>query len=163
MEQPFIDFCACGSAQAAADVAGKEFPGYIIAEMVPTDPAPDSLLATVTQEWSSGMGTRLTSYPAWSYDGVLAVKYAIEAGASSREELLQYLPQIDGEGLTTQLKFDETLRPVGGATLTALEQVGTGVDDLEPIASYTLAPDGTVTANFVEDCASRSTCQTGGG
>lgn len=159
MGQPFLDLCACGTAQASVDVAKSDYIGYIVAEMVPANPAPDSLLATVEGEWKSKFGTSLTSYPAWSYDGVLAVAYAIEAGATSREQILDYLPKVDGPGLTTEIHFNSDLRADKGASLTALEQTGPGVDDLEPIASYSLSVDGSVSQLSVADCSARPTCQ----
>ena len=108
---PFIDYCVCGTAQAAVEVAGEDYVGYIIGEMIPFERPADTLLGMVSDEWESRFDTRLTSYGAWGYDGVLVVAEAIALGAETREELLDFIPEVDIPGLTTQLNFNEELRP----------------------------------------------------
>jgi branched-chain amino acid transport system substrate-binding protein len=163
IEAPFMDYCACGSAQAGLDVAKENYIGFIIAEGVPYERPSGSLLEKIADQWQKENGTRLSSYPAWSYDGVLAAVAAIEAGATKREDIIGQFGKIDQEGVTTQLKFTDSLRPES-TPLVFLEQTGPKLDDVEPVASYKLPATGN---NFergsVEDCSARATCAKPGG
>lgn len=161
IQAPFIDFCACGTAEAGLKVAGEQYVGYIISEQIPFEKEEGTRLADVAERWQNATGDRLRSYVAWSYDGVLAVAAAIAAGAESREELLDHFPEVDVEGLTTRLKFTEELRPQS-YTLVLLEQTGTSIDDVEQVAHYTYTVDGTLERHFLAECASRPTCQSAG-
>jgi branched-chain amino acid transport system substrate-binding protein len=155
---PFMDYCACGSAQAGVDVAKDDYKGFIIAEGVPFDRPAGSLLEKIAKQWQDKYGTRLNSYPAWSYDGVLATVAAIEAGASKREDILAKMKQVDVEGLTTRIRFSEALRPQE-TPLIFLEQTGTGLDDVEQVGAYkTFATGDNFERGDIADCASRPTC-----
>jgi branched-chain amino acid transport system substrate-binding protein len=163
IEAPFMDYCACGSAQAGLDVAKEDYIGFIIAEGVPYERPSGSLLEKIADQWQQENGTRLSSYPAWSYDGVLAAVAAIEAGASKREDIIGQFGKIDQEGVTTQLKFTDSLRPES-TPLIFLEQVGPKLDDVEPVASYKLPATGSdFERESIEDCSARSTCAKPGG
>jgi branched-chain amino acid transport system substrate-binding protein len=163
IEAPFMDYCACGSAQAGLDVAKEDYIGFIIAEGVPFERPEGSLLEKIGTQWEDENGTRLSSYPAWSYDGVLTAVAAIEAGASKREEIIQHFADIDQEGLTTQLKFTDDLRPES-TPLVFLEQTGPKLGDVEPVASYSLPATGTgFERGSVESCSKRPTCASAGG
>jgi branched-chain amino acid transport system substrate-binding protein len=158
IEAPFMDYCACGSAQAGIDVAKDDYVGFIIAEGVPFDRPAGSLLEKVATQWQEKYDSHLNSYSAWSYDGVLATVAAIEGGASSREQLLEQLHKIDEEGVTTQLKFTGELRPET-TSLVLLEQTGPTLDDVEPVATYKLDSEGSSFERLsIEDCSARPTC-----
>jgi branched-chain amino acid transport system substrate-binding protein len=157
IDAPFVDYCACGSAEAGLDVAKENGVGYIYGEGVPSERPEGSLLATVAKQWEEKYGNHLNTYATWSYEGVLATVAAIEAGASKREDILPNLQKIDAEGLTTRLKFSEELRPET-TWLVLWEQTGPGLDDAEPVASYKLSRDGSFERQSIEDCSARPTC-----
>ncbi len=157
MDQPFIDFIANGPSQTAVDAGGKELIGFVFGEFLPADRTGE--LAAVTEEWETRHKKPLSYYPAYAYDSVLATVAAMEAGADSREAILEHISKIDVPGLVGQLKFTEDLR-IEARPFLMLEQTGPTLADLETVAEYTLNPDGTADSVGVADCSARSTCQT---
>jgi branched-chain amino acid transport system substrate-binding protein len=156
---PVVDFTDSGTNQQCAQAAGRSFTGMAFGDYL-TFPAPaGSALEKAANQFKAKFSQPFGSYPAYSYDGVQAVKCAIEDGANTREELLTYLPKINCPGVTGQLKFIGN-RP-GERVLTREEATGTTVDSLEAVAYYIGKADGTATLTKLAagKCADRPTCK----
>ncbi len=156
---PILDFTDSGTNQQCAAAAGKSYVGMAFGDYL-TFPAPaGSPLETAAKKFTAKYSQPFGSYPAYSYDSVLAVKCAIEDGANTREDLNKYLPNINCPGVTGQLKFVNN-RP-GERTLTREEATGSTVDALEAVAYYVGKADGTATLTKLVNgkCADRPTCK----
>lgn len=155
---PIVDFTGSGTGQSCVEAAGDAYTGLVFSVEIPLPPPPGSLFERVNEEYRDQFGEDMNAYAVRGYDSVLVVKYAIEAGAESREQLLDYVKQIDGEGLGGTLEFTEDLRP-GPRTLTFLEATAPELDALDPVAQYVLNPDLSIEVVYVAECADRETCQ----
>lgn len=155
---PIIDFEGAGTSNSCIQAGGKAYVGLAFGEYIPFPPPPGSTYAKVAAAFQAKYNAPMGSYPAYSYDSVLAVKCALEDGAKTREDLLQYLGKVDCPGVTGQLKF-QGLRPLE-RTLTVLEATGDTLDAREPVATYDLLVDGTARlVKLLATCADRPTCK----
>jgi branched-chain amino acid transport system substrate-binding protein len=159
LKQPIIDFTVSGTGPSCVKEGGKYYNGLIFGDALPANAAPGSLQAKIDAEYRTKYNQGLPGYAAYAYDSVLAAEYAIADGAKTREDMVKYLANVDGNGIAGPIKF-QGMRPTA-RTLTWYEVSvsSSGVGQQDPIAVYTLFPDGTAKQQSVADCSSRPTCQ----
>ncbi len=154
--QPIIDLTDSSTGDSCRKQAGAAYAGMIFGDLNPQNPPAGSLTEKAIKEFDGQYHTTMSYYAGNGYDTVLAVKYAIEAGAKSRDQLLKYLAQAKGPGVLGDIAFNG--QRIGVRTLSFLEANKAGA--LEPVGSYTLYPNNSWKRRSVAKCASRPTCQT---
>jgi branched-chain amino acid transport system substrate-binding protein len=153
---PIVDFTGSGTSTTCVQAAGAAYVGMAFGLTFPFPPPAGSYLEKVSKEFQAKYSQAFTLYPSYSYDSVLAVKCAIEDGASTREDLVNFLPKINCQGTTGPLKFTDN-RP-GERTLTEVEATAPNVDALEPVAIYTAVDKTATLVKLIAKCADRPTC-----
>ena len=155
LAQPTIDISDSFTGSSCKAQAGHYYAGMIFGDMLPANPSPSSLTAKVSGEYQQRYGQLMSYYAGDGYDTVLAIKYAIEAGARTREDLVSYLGKASGPGVGGPIFFQQ--KRIGKRFLTFEEADAHG--NLSPVGEYELFPDGTYKRLRVADCSKRPTCQ----
>lgn len=137
MPQRFVDFLGEGWGTTFASSAGSALSQGEYYEMNPANPFParGSLGATMDQRFEQKFGKRMPTSALHTFDSVLSIKAMIDAGATSKEDLLDYLPKASGTGLLGQIAFDSELRPIERVA-TMSRVTGPGTRDRELVATY---------------------------
>ena len=154
---PSIDLTDSFTSDSCASSAGQYYKGMIFGNLLPAKATPGGLLAKVSAEFQAKFHQQMSYYAGNGYDSVLAVEYAIMAGAKNRTQLLKYLAKDSGPGVTGPISFVH--QRIGRRYLSFLEATSsTGA--LQPVAEYALAPNGSWKKIFVKSCKARPSCQT---
>lgn len=143
LEQAVVDFLAEGWSQPFADAAGSalsEGKQYVIDGSDAYPPA-GSLAETIEKLYQDTYGQPMPAGAKTTFDSVLTINAAIEAGATSKHDLLDYLPKAEGEGVLGPIGFDDDLRP--GERYTSVSEVGPGGEHTK-VARYLLVGDSRV-------------------
>lgn len=154
---PILDLSASGTSQACAESAGEDYVGALFGQYLKLPAEPGSLLDTVGAQYADEYGGQINSYAAYAYDSVLLAVQAIADGASSREEMQEYMEKVDIPGLAGQIKFQDRRPTVRYFSIQ--EATGTNATDLEVISTYELKVDGTAELLEQLSCADRPSCQ----
>lgn len=153
---PFLDFGSGGIDPSATKEAGKDQIGFEFgAFLLPGGIG--KLGVTVSKEFQTKYAIPMTYYAAYTYDSILAVEYAIDAGATSRTQLLKYMHKVNGPGVTGQIQFSSRLR-ILNRPFYILEGLTAKYGDTAVVATYTLHSNGTVQRDAELTCAKRPTC-----
>lgn len=155
MAQPVIDLTESYTGASCQKEAGKYYEGMIFGNLLPAHSSPSSLTVKVGNEFRKRFGQEMSYYGADGYDSVLSVEYAMEKGARSRTQLLDYLGKISGPGAGGPLKFTD--KRIGVRYLTFEEVTANG--GLSPVGQYVLYPNETFKRISVANCAARASCQ----
>jgi branched-chain amino acid transport system substrate-binding protein len=139
LDQPVVDFNQAYTSKACRDEAGKDYAGMVFGSIMPKDIPPDSFTGKIMAQYKQSYGDDMSFFAANAYNSVLALVYAVEAGAQDRSQLGDYLAKVDGEGVGYRVRFTD--RRIGPRNLTYLEAQADG--SLKPIAEYELLPDNT--------------------
>jgi branched-chain amino acid transport system substrate-binding protein len=152
-----VDFTDSGTSQSCVQAAGSAYVGLAFGQYIAYPPTPGSKYADAFNKFQAKYNNPMGSYPAYSYDSVVAVECALMDGAKTREDLVTYLPKINCTGITGQLQF--TNNKPSARTLTRTEASSNSASALDPVVIYTGFPDGTAKlVKVVATCASRPTC-----
>ena len=145
MEQPFVDFLGEGWGQTFSDAAGSSLTQGDVYQMDPANVFPEkgSLLEEMDAKFKDENGKNIPTASMHSFDSVLTIAAAIEAGATSKSDLLQYITKAKGDGLLGPIDFTKDLTPKERfGTMSKVS--GPDPQDREKAASYTMKSDGTV-------------------
>jgi branched-chain amino acid transport system substrate-binding protein len=156
MKQPVIDFNQAYTSKACQEEGGKDYEGIVFGSILPKDIAPDSYTGKIMAQYKTKFGEEMSFLAANAYNSVLAVQYAVEAGAEDRSQLGEFLAKVDGPGVGYQVQFQD--QRIGPRNLTYFEAQADG--SLDPIAEYQILPNETYKRLWVADCAKRPSCQT---
>lgn len=144
MEQPYVDFLGEGWGETffdtAGDVAAED--AYVI-DAADTSDTADEFTLEMSERFQEEYGKRMPGAAMHTFDSVLTIAAAIEAGAESREELIEHMPEVEGDGLLGPIDFTDELRPVSRVGV-VYEITGTTPSDREVVARYDLKGDETV-------------------
>jgi branched-chain amino acid transport system substrate-binding protein len=154
---PSIDLTDSFTSTSCAASAGKYYEGMIFGNLLPAKASAGSLLTKVSTEFQAKFHQQMSYYAGNGYDSVLAVEYAVMAGATNRTQLLKYLAKDSGAGVTGPISFVK--QRIGLRYLSFLEVASSG-GSLQPVAEYSLAPNGNWKRLFVDICKARPSCQT---
>ena len=145
MKQPFVDFLGEGWGQTFSDAAGSALSSGDVYQMDPANVFPEkgSLLDQMDAKFKAKYGKSIPTASMHSFDSVLTIAAAIEAGASSKTDLLEYITKAKGDGLLGPISFTKDLTPLERFG-TMSKVTGPDPQDRERAASYTMKSDGTV-------------------
>ncbi|MDF5758304.1 branched-chain amino acid ABC transporter substrate-binding protein [Spongiactinospora sp. TRM90649] len=145
LKKPFVDFLGEGWGKTFADSAGSVLEDGEYYQMDPAKvfPQPGSLLDTLDKRFLKEYGKNIPTAAMHSFDSVLSVAAAIEAGATEKTDLLTYMTKAKGEGLLGPISFTQDLTP-NERFGTMSKVTGPGPRDREQAASYLMHADGTV-------------------
>ena len=153
---PSIDLTDSFTSSSCIASAGKYYKGMIFGNLLPAHMAKGSLLSQVSAQFQRTYHQQLSYYAGNGYDSVLAVEYAIMAGAKNRTDLLNYLGKVHGPGVTGPIGFVN--QRIGLRYLSFMEATSnTGA--MQPVAEYALTSNGGWKRTFVDNCHARPTCQ----
>lgn len=146
MKQPFVDFLGEGWGSTFAESAGSALEVGEYYEMNPANifPAPGSLAADIDQRFEQAYGKRMPTSAMHTFDSIISIKAMIDAGATTKEELLEYATRATGTGVLGPISFDSELRPKERIA-TMAKVTGAGLRDRELAATYTMRAGGQVT------------------
>jgi branched-chain amino acid transport system substrate-binding protein len=154
---PIVDFTNSGTSQSCVQAGGSAYVGLAFGQYIAYPPAPGSKYADAFSRFQAKYNEPMGSYPAYSYDSVIALECALKDGAKSREDLVTYLPKINCPGITGQLQF-VTNKPLA-RELTYTEASSASASALDPVVTYIASPDGTAKLDkVIATCASRPIC-----
>lgn len=157
LTQPIIDFSDSYTSSSCAKAAGSHYAGLIFGNVLPPTFDSNPLGAKLAAQFQKKYGYAVNFYAVNGYDSVLAVAYAIEAGATSRTQLLTYLGKVNGPGFGGTIAFSN--QRIGTRYLTFLQANTDG--SLTPVAEYTLLTGNQLVQQvFVTKCAQTVSCQT---
>jgi branched-chain amino acid transport system substrate-binding protein len=145
MEQPFVDFLGEGWGQTFSDAAGSALGEGDVYQMDPANVFPEagSLLADMDEAFKAEYDKNIPTASMHSFDSVMTIAAAIEAGATSKTDLLEYVTQVKGDGLLGPISYTKDLTPKERFG-TMSKVTGPAPQDREQAASYTMKSDGTV-------------------
>ncbi|UOQ59822.1 branched-chain amino acid ABC transporter substrate-binding protein [Leucobacter rhizosphaerae] len=145
MDQPFVDFLGEGWGESFGAAAGSALNTGDFYQLDPMDafPADGSLAAEISEQFRTEYGKTMPAAAAHTFDSVLTIAAAIEAGATEREQLIEYIPQVEGEGLLGPIAFNSDLRPEE-RIVTISRVTGPEPSDRELVKYYSAFGDGTV-------------------
>ncbi|MBY4213365.1 ABC transporter substrate-binding protein [Rhodococcus fascians] len=145
MQQDFVDFLGEGWGSSFADSAGSSIEQGRYFEMSPADkfPEPGSLLEAMDTKFEQQHGKRMPTSAMHTFDSILSISAMIDAGASSKEELLDAAVEARGDGVLGPIEFTDDLTPKERIGTVALV-TGPGSRDRELQARYSMKADGTV-------------------
>jgi branched-chain amino acid transport system substrate-binding protein len=155
MNQPIIDFNQAFTSSACQKEGADAYEGIIFGSIMPSKIAPKSFTGRIMAQYKKKYGDAMSFLAANAYNSILAVQYAIELGASSREQLGTYLAKVNGPGVGFTVRFKD--KRIGARNLTYYEAMANG--KLVPIAEYKLLPNQKWQRLFVASCAKRPSCQ----
>lgn len=137
MTQPFVDFLGEGWGTTFTDSAGSALKQGDYYEMNPanTFPAPGTLADDMDKRYEQQYGKRMPTGAMHTFDSILSIAAMIEAGATSKEDLLSYATKAAGNGILGPIAFDSELRPKERAA-TMSKVTGPGLRERELAASY---------------------------
>lgn len=92
---------------------------------------PDQAEGTFAEDYEAEYGTVPATYSAEAYDATSIFLAGIEAGATTREEMLEFVQGFEGDGVTKQLAFDENGEPAEVSVWAYTVQDGAIVPDQE--------------------------------
>lgn len=125
---PFIDYTAAGWGKVFQGTASKAIttgdgafalmPGQIFF-------TENSLAKEIADQFQERHGKQMTAPAQYTFDGFMAVVGALEAGASNRKEIIEYIPKGKAEGIQGPIAYGEgkDLR-AGHALITMAELTG---------------------------------------
>ena len=145
MEQPLVDFLGEGWGESFGEAAGSALDEGEYYQLDPMDAFPEdgSLAAEISERFRSEYGKSMPAAAAHTFDSVLTIAAAIDAGASTREQLIEYVPQAQGEGLLGPIAFTDDLRPAE-RVITVSKVTGPDPSAREFVARYLVTGDGSV-------------------
>lgn len=145
LDQPFVDFLGEGWGKTFSDAAGSALTKGDVYQMDPALVFPDkgSLLDDINTRFQKQHGKSMPTASMHTFDSILTIAAAIEAGATTKTDLLQYITKTEGEGLVGPIAYTKDLLPQERYG-TMSKVTGTGPDDRENAATYTMRADGTV-------------------
>jgi branched-chain amino acid transport system substrate-binding protein len=155
MKQPVIDFNQAFTSAACQKEGGKAYEGTIFGSILPSKIAKGSFTAKIMAQYKKTYKDAMSFLAANAYNSILAVQYAVELGASNREQLGTYLAKVNGPGVGFTVRFKN--KRIGARNLTYYEALANG--KLDPIAEYKLLTNGKWQRLFVASCAKRPSCQ----
>lgn len=146
MTVPIVDFLGEGWGQTFGDAAGSALAEGDVYQMDPANvfPEPGSLLADMDERFKEEYGKSMPTASMHTFDSILSIEAAIEAGATSKNDLLEYITQAEGEGVLGPIAFTDDLTPEERFG-TISKVTGPGADERELAATYVMGADGTVT------------------
>lgn len=146
MTQPVVDFLGEGWGESFGEAAGSALDQGDVYQIDALDafPAEGTLASDVSKRFAEEYGKAMPAAAVHTFDSVLTIAAAIEAGATQREDLIATLPNLSGEGLLGPIGFTEELRPIE-RIITVSKVTGPKPSDREFVAYYTANRDGTVT------------------
>lgn len=144
IDVPFVDFLGEGWGETffdtAGDAASQDVYGIDSGDIAPEE---GSFVEEMSSRYEEEYGKRMSSAAMHAFDTVLSVNAAIEAGATSREDLLEFIGDAEGDGILGPIDFNEELRPVSRiGVITKI--TGDTPNDREVAARYELHDDNTV-------------------
>jgi branched-chain amino acid transport system substrate-binding protein len=139
MMQPFVDFLGEGWGATFAASAGSALKKGDYYEMNPANifPAPGSLAEQIDQRYEHAYGKRMPTSAMHTFDSVLSIRAMIDAGATSKDNLLDYATKATGTGILGPIAFDSELRPKERVA-TMSKVIGPGLRDRVLAATYTM-------------------------
>lgn len=144
IDLPYVDFLGEGWGntffETAGDAATQD--AYVI-DAADTSEGADPFVLEMSQRFEDEYGKRMPGAAMHSFDSVLSIAAALEAGASTREELIEYMHQATGDGLLGPIDFTDELRPESRVAV-MYHLTGTTPNDREVVARYDLRGDETV-------------------
>lgn len=145
MKQPFVDFLGEGWGQTFSDAAGSTITQGDVYQMDPANVFPEkgSLLEQMDAKFKAANGKNIPTASMHSFDSVMTIAAAIDAGAESKTDLLEFITKTKGEGLLGPIDFTKDLTPKERFG-TMSKVTGSDPQDREKAASYTMKSDGTV-------------------
>lgn len=145
MAQPYVDFLGEGWGESFGEAAGSALETGEYFQLDPMDAFPEdgSLAADISEKFRDEYGKTMPAAAVHTFDSVLSIAAAVEAGADEREKLMEYIPQAEGEGLLGPIKFSKDLRPEE-RIITVSKVTGPDPSERELVAYYTARADGTV-------------------
>lgn len=146
MKQAFVDFLGEGWGKTFADSAGSALASGDLYQMDPANifPEPGSLLAEMNKRYQREFGKRMPTASLHTFDSVLTIAAAVDAGATSKTDLLDYIPKAQGDGLLGPIDFTDELTPTERVG-TMSKVTGPGPADRKLMASYVMSANGEVT------------------
>ena len=144
MDIPYVDFLGEGWGETFFDTAGKAASdnAYII-DAADTSGEASEFVLDMSKRFQEAYGKRMPGAAMHTFDSVLSIHAAIEAGAESREDLIEFITKAKGSGLLGPIEFTDELRPVSRVGV-MYKVTGTSPDDREIVARYDLRGDETV-------------------
>lgn len=145
MAQPIVDFLGEGWGKTFEDAAGSALADGDVYQMDPanTFPEPGTLPAEMDQRFKDEFGKSMPTASMHTFDSILSIDAAIEAGATSKHDLLEHMTDAEGEGVLGPIAFTEDLTPEQRFG-TMSKVTGTGADARELAATYVMHADGSV-------------------
>lgn len=145
MKQPLMDYLGEGWGKTFADAAGSALSlgGYYQTDPADVFPAKGSLLSDMDSKFNKEFGKNISTPAMHGFDSILSIAAAIDAGATSKQDLLQYFPKAKGEGLLGPIDFTSELTPKQ-RVLSISKVTGPGPRDRSLVASYSVGADGSV-------------------
>lgn len=145
MDYDIVDFLGEGWGDTFGKAAGSSLNQGNVYQMDPADvfPEPGTLLAEIDEQFEEKHGKNIPTSSMHTFDSILTIAAAIEAGAQDREQLVKFIPKASGTGLLGPIGFTEDLLPkerIG----TVSKVTGAGARDRELSASYVMRSDSTV-------------------
>ena len=156
LKAPLEDFAGGGGTPDAYKVGGQSLVGFVWTTDIDPNLDPNSLLGQAIASYAKTFGGAMDVNGAYAYDDVLAIKSAIEAGATTRQDLGKYMAMVDTPGLTGQLKYDAKKR-IGDRVTYFLEQTD-AQGTQQKVATYDIHDDGAVDLVSISQCSTRPTC-----
>jgi branched-chain amino acid transport system substrate-binding protein len=143
--KPFVDFLGEGWGETFSEAAGSSLTEGDVYQMDPALVFPEkgSLLDEMNTRFKDEFGKSMPTASMHTFDSVLAIAAAIEAGATSKTDLLEYVTKADGEGLLGPIKYTTDLLPEERYG-TMSKVTGTQPDDREKAATYMMRADGSI-------------------
>lgn len=145
MTQPVVDMLGEGWGESFAEAAGSALDAGDLYQQDSMDAFPEegTLTAEISERFKTEYGKKMPAGAMHTFDSVLTIAAAIEAGASDREQLMEFVPKATGEGLLGPIGFTEELRPKE-RIVTISKVTGPSPDDREFAAAYRSFGDGTI-------------------
>jgi branched-chain amino acid transport system substrate-binding protein len=147
MTQPFVDFLGEGWGATFAASAGSALENGDYYEMNPANifPAPGSLADQIDKRFEQTYDKRMPTSAMHTFDSVLSIKAMIDAGATSKEDLLEFATKATGTGILGPIAFDTELRPKERVA-TMARVTGPGLRDRVLAATYMMRAGEGVTS-----------------
>lgn len=143
LKQPLVDMLCEGWANSFYKVAGTAAASGDVygCESAPRSFPAGSFGAKILDKWNAKYNRRMTSPAMHGFDSILEIAATIAAGASSRTDLVNLFPKINGgDGLLGPIQLHDN-RPIE-RPLYFLKVTGSTPSDVQLIAQYKLLADG---------------------
>ena len=124
MTQPIVDFLGEGWGNTFTEAAGSALDSgdYYVIDSSDAYPVAGTLGGEIDQLWRDKYGDAMPAAAKATFDTVLTINAAIDAGMTTKQELLSVVSNVKGEGVLGPIGFGADLRP--NDRITSISKVG---------------------------------------